>query len=275
MNAQVFHPLKSTVKTLLLISVLSFLTVLAVGQTNSPAPQSAAKSPAYEVVSVKPAKPDCPGMSISMAPGRFMARCITPWGLLYNAYEVRFLNEYPPGLPDWADKAKFDVDAKMDEDAAAGLIKLTQEERGKRSDRMLQSLLADRFNLRVHYESRELPIYALVAAKGGPKLKPWPTDEKPRGTSWGHSQIRIQGGPIGGLVTGLSNTLSRTVVDQTGLAGNYDINLKWTPDEQQGTPDAGPTLFTALQEQLGLRLKPDKGPVQVLVVDHIEQPSEN
>jgi uncharacterized protein (TIGR03435 family) len=85
----------------------------------------------------------------------------------------------------------------------------------------------------------------------------------------------VQGGPIAKLVTALSDTLGRTVVDQTGLAGNYDIELKWTPDEQQGTPDAGPTIFTALEEQLGLRVKPDKGPVRVFVVDHAERPTEN
>ena len=82
-------------------------------------------------------------------------------------------------------------------------------------------------------------------------------------------------GPVRSLVFALSDLLSRNVVDTTGLTGNYDIDLKWTPDDQQGTPDAGPTLFTALEEQLGLKLVPAKGPVDTFIVDHVERPTEN
>jgi uncharacterized protein (TIGR03435 family) len=87
--------------------------------------------------------------------------------------------------------------------------------------------------------------------------------------------IQIRTGPIATFVFALSDNLSRTVVDKTGLTGNFDIDLKWTPDDQQGTPDAGPTLFTALEEQLGLKLVPAKGPVDTFVVDHVERPTEN
>jgi uncharacterized protein (TIGR03435 family) len=85
----------------------------------------------------------------------------------------------------------------------------------------------------------------------------------------------VRTGPISGFVFALSDVLSRNVVDKTRLSGNYDIDLKWTPDDQQGTPDAGPTLFTALEEQLGLKLVPAKGPVDTFVVDHVERPTEN
>jgi uncharacterized protein (TIGR03435 family) len=268
--------LRSVLKGLVLMPALCFLSVMAEGQTNpATADGGAAKLPAYEVVSVKPAQADCGGMSVGVSAGRFTARCVTLWGLLFNAYQVKSMHDYPPGLPGWGDNAKFDIDAKMDDATAAGWSKLTNEEQGKLYDQMLQSLLADRFSLRVHHETREMPIYALVVAKDGSKLKPWPADKPPLGSSWGASRIRVQGGPMGQLVFCLADTLSRTVVDQTGLTGSYDIELIWTPDEQQGTPDAGPTIFTALEEQLGLRVKPDKGPVQVLVVDHAERPSEN
>lgn len=234
-----------------------------------------AKSPSYEVASVKRSEPGCLGMAVSLPPGRFIARCITLWGLIYNAYDIDGGGEYAPGLPNWADSTTYDVDAKMDDDTAEAMKELSREEQGKQRRVMLQSLLADRFNLRVHYETRIQPIYSLVIAKGGPKLKQWPPSEKPRGMSWGQSQIKIQGWPVERLAWCLSSMAGRRVVDKTGLTGNFDISLQWTPDDQQGTPDAGPTLFTALQEQLGLKLISARGPAQTFVVDGVEQASQN
>jgi uncharacterized protein (TIGR03435 family) len=240
----------------------------------APQTEAATKAPAYEVVSIKPGQSGC-GMSISMGPSRFTAGCITVWGLLYNAYAVQSLHDHPPGLPGWADSAVFDIEAKMDDDTAAAMQKLSAGEREQQKKQMLQALLADRFKLRVHYEVRIQSIDQLVVAKSGPKLKQWPADQRPRGTSWGSSQITIQGDGMDKLAMCLSDTLSRKVVDDTGLTGNYDLRLKWTPDDQQGTPNAGPTLVTALEEQLGLKLEAAKGPVNTLVVDHVERPSEN
>ena len=214
-------------------------------------------------------------MSIGAPPGRFSARCITVWGLIYNAYKVRSLHDYPPGLPSWGDSAQFDIEAKIGGDSVAAMQKLSAGERDQQNGQMLQALLADRFKLRVHYESRIQPIDQLVIAKSGPKVKQWPAGQQPLGTSWGSDRIRIQGAGMDNLAFILSDALGRTVVDKTGLSGNFDINLKWTPDDQQGTPDAGPTLFTALEEQLGLKLEPAKGPVDSLVIDHVEKPSEN
>jgi uncharacterized protein (TIGR03435 family) len=247
----------------------------APGQSGTPRIEAETKAPAFEVVSVKPSQPGCGGMSIGAPPGRFSARCITVWGLLYNAYEVRSLHDEPPGLPGWGNSAVFDIEATIGEDTAAARQNLSPGERDKLSRQMLQALLADRFKLRVHYESRIQSIDQLVVAKSGPKLKQWPAGEEPRGTSWGHSQITIQGVGLDKLAFCLSDVLGRKVVDKTGLAGNYDIDLKWTPDDQQQKPDAGPTLFTALEEQLGLKLDAAKGPVDTLVVDYVEKPSEN
>jgi len=214
-------------------------------------------------------------MSIGGNGSLFSARCITVWGLIYNAYQVQSLHDEPPGLPGWADSAPFDIDAKADDDTAAAIQKLSAGERDQQNSQMLQALLADRFKLRVHYESRIQSIYQLVVAKSGPRLMPWPAEQKSRGISWGPDRIRIQGAGMDKLAFCLSDALSRKVVDNTGLTGNYDINLKWTPDDLQGRPDAGPTLFTALEEQLGLKLDAAKGPVNTLVVDHVEKPSEN
>jgi len=214
-------------------------------------------------------------MSIGVSGSRFSARCITVWGLIYNAYQVRSFHDYPPGLPSWGDSAPFDVEATIGDDNIAAERNLSPGERGELSKQRLQALLSDRFKLRVHNESRIQSVDQLVIAKSGSRLKQWPAGENPRGTSWGRNQLTIQGAGMDRLAFILSDVTGRTVVDKTGLTGNFDIDLKWTPDDQQGKPDAGPTLFTALEEQLGLKLDAAKGSVNTLVVDHVEKPSEN
>jgi uncharacterized protein (TIGR03435 family) len=259
----------------LICAGLLTLALSASWQSGLPQTQQGTKAPAYEVVSVKPSQPGCGGMSIGGNGNHFSARCITLWGLLYNAYEVRSFHDYPPGLPGWGDSTLFDIEAKTDDETAAATQKLSPGERNELNNQMLQTLLADRFKLRVHYETRIQTVDELVIAKSGSKLKQWPAGQAPRGTSWGHNQIRLQGAGIDKLVFTLSDVLSRKVIDKTGLTGNYDVDLKWTPDDQQGKPDAGPTLFTALNEQLGLKLESAKGPVNTLIVDHVEMPSPN
>ena len=170
---------------------------------------------------------------------------------------------------------------------------------------MLQALLADRFKLTVHRETRELPVYSLVIGKNGPILqetKPDPSAPPAPGpaASRGGSSIRISkmsSGPAtmtalhtsaSDLADSLSVQLGRTVLDKTGLTSRYDFTLKWTADDAQlplpsgsapppslTTDPSGPTLFTAVQEQLGLKLEPGKGPVEVVVIDHVERPSGN
>jgi len=237
----------------------------------------AANKAAFEVASVRPVKSDCSFTTYGGPPGRYTALCTTLWGLIYNAYDVRSFNDYPTGLPTWADKDRFDVDAKANDDTVAAIRKLSNQEQEQLTRDMLQSLLADRFQLRVHYESKVQPIYELVLAKGGSKLKPLPADQKPGWGKFDRGEFILRGKSIAEFANGLSfsNLVGRTVVDKTGLIGNYDIDLKWTPDDQQGTPDAGPTFFTALEEQLGLKLEAAKGPVDTLVIDHVEKPSEN
>jgi len=174
---------------------------------------------------------------------------------------------------------------------------------------MLQELLADRFNLPLHRETKGFPVYGLVIAQSGPKLhksKPGDTysngakgpDGLPLGPGphvmrFTGGQLICQGVPVAFLARELSRQLRGTVLDKTGLNGNYDFTLQWTPDEsearmfrgtedgQQGTENtpslesSGPSIFTAIQEQLGLKLESQNGPVDVLVIDHVEKPSEN
>jgi uncharacterized protein (TIGR03435 family) len=197
---------------------------------------------------------------------------------VFSAYNVagvsRISKDYQvSGLPGWARTDTFDIEAKMDDATLAALQKLPPKEQSRQRLFMLQALLADRFKLRIHRETKEMPIYALVVAKGGFKLK----ESQAPVTMWssGGNRITITAGQIDNLAFGLSGVVDRIVVNQSGITGKYDIALKWTPDDQQGTPDAGPTLFTALDEQLGLKLVPEKGPVDTFVVDHVERPTEN
>jgi uncharacterized protein (TIGR03435 family) len=140
----------------------------------------------------------------------------------------------------------------------------------------LQSLLAERFHLKVRWESREATVYALLVDKAGPKLKVSSSDEIPKvDTGRGPDKVHITciAQPISVLTQNLGNRLERIVTDKTGLSGNYDFAIEWDP--QSGAESAGPSLFTVLKEKLGLRLETQKGPFEMLVIDSAERPSEN
>jgi uncharacterized protein (TIGR03435 family) len=187
---------------------------------------------------------------------------------------------------------KFDIEAKLDEGDVSSFQSLDVDQRGL----ILQALLADRFRLKIHREIKELPVYALIAAKDGPKLRETSPDHVPAGAIKGFGGSVTRGGP-GQLTVGwltmpyfarlLSQQMDRIVVDKTGLTGHYDFKLDWAPDggavpvidTSNGAsvpPDpAGPSIFKAVQEQLGLKLEPQNGPLEVIVIDHVEEPSAN
>lgn len=172
MTRRTIQPLTVAGKNLLCLTFAGTLAATtAWGQASAPASQGPwVKKTAFDVVSVRAAKPDCSLLMVGPSHGRYTGRCVTLWALIYNAYEVRSLQDYPPGLPAWADQGKFDIEAKADDETTAAMEKLTVQDQGNWGRDMLQSLLADRFKLRVHYESRIQPIYELVPAKGGFKL---------------------------------------------------------------------------------------------------------
>jgi uncharacterized protein (TIGR03435 family) len=183
--------------------------------------------------------------------------------------------------PAWVDSANFDIVAKAGPDADAQLNALSGDQNQLAKQHLVQALLADRFALKTHSETRQLPVYNLVVAnpKAGPKL----VATEAHGTTIDNNKrnIHIVGGDdsVELLAEYLSKTLGRNVVDKTAITGHYDITLKWTPEDAavsaNPAPDAPPDIFTAIQEQLGLKLESTKAPVPVLVIDHIEMPSEN
>ncbi len=283
----------------------------AVSQSKTPDSSANSTLPKFEVATIKPTKVDDgqtmmmftqDGISIHGVPMKMLVR------EAFGIEDDRILGE-----PAWL-KNRYDVEAKVDAEDAPKLKDMKIDQRRQ----MILPLLEDRFNMKYHHETRELPMYALVVAKGGLKMKASAPDEPPKtdGTPKpdgppkpddpsangnkprmgrhglmmnGRGHLESTGTGIPFLVHVLSSQLGRTVVDKTGLTGNYDYTLQWTPDDV-GTPMAGdagpgkgdvspdaggPTLLTALEEQLGLKLESTKGTVDVIVIDHIDTPSEN
>lgn len=210
----------------------------------------------------------------------------TPFfSLLKSAYGVYMDNQFS-GVPNWVKDERYDIEARADADTAERWKTLPRGERSQEERLMMQSILAERCQLKAHEETKELPIYEMVVAKGGLKLKEAPPDEVfsvrvSRGRMTGHAV------KIFTIVGQLQGTDGRTVIDKTGLADTkadtkYDFDLTWTPQDRTGTDqsataaaDAPPSLYTALEEQLGLKLVPAKSQLKVVIVDHIEHPTPN
>ena len=219
--------------------------------------------PEFEVASVKPhsVSQGSPHVSIARDPGQLTYMNITVRGLIREAYGLRI---YPPLRgPDALSTDRYDVIAKVAPAAS-------KEQRML----MLQTLLAERFKLVVHRETQELPVYTLVAGRNGPKLREVQDDGSPAEVdSGGGHQIRARHISMKQLAAALQGFIGDTVVDASGLTGLFDLNLDFNVDES--TTSEGPTVFEAVQRQLGLKLESRKGPVEVVVIDHVEKPSAN
>jgi uncharacterized protein (TIGR03435 family) len=253
---------------------------------------------AYDVASIKQNRSGRPEIFFNFVPSGFIARNVRLRQVIELAYQVE--DNQISGAPNWINSQAFDIEAKMDSSIAHELSQLGEEPRMQENRSMLQSLLADRFKLRVHREAKELPTYALVIAKNGPKVheaKPgdaYSDGVKDNGHPMGAglwlngNELTGQGVRMADLARELTGDLGRTVVDQTELTGRYDFTLKWSAFESQppgathdatdaasASTDSEPPIFTAIQEQLGLRLISRRGQVRILVIDHVERPSPN
>jgi uncharacterized protein (TIGR03435 family) len=260
------------------------------------ADDSAAAAPIYAVAAIRPVQggDGTQRVTFTYTPDGMIAKNMTLQLLIRTAYGV--YDSQIVGAPNWLDATEYDIEAKMDDSEAEKLQKLGVAETKLERQRMLQALLADRFKLIVHHESREGPLFVLVVAKDGPKFQQSGPDTdgsaRPKLVE-GNGKLIFQAAPIAPLVTMLSQQLGRIVLDKTGLTEKYDFALQWTPDEfdlpasdgiasnQQGNEGAsssvstGGSIFTALQEDLGLKLESTKGLVDELVIDHVEEPSGN
>ncbi len=272
--------------------------LVTTGLLNEPgraqAPQAAHAE--FEVASIKPNNSGGNNMGAMAQPGgRFGAQNVSLQFLVSMAYGVKDFQIVADGSS-WMNTERFDITAKAPDGTANGFEPLRP---------MLQSLLADRFKLVLHRETKELPVYELVAARGGLKVTapkdgscaiPDPKNPRPRedfpfcdNIRKGRGLIDAYGITMPRLLPPLSDVLGRVVVDKTGFTGIFDGRLEFAPDETvadatagnraaqpaQAADSAKPSIFTALQEQLGLKVESAKGPVDVLVVDHVERPTAN
>lgn len=292
----------SGIRVAVLAACLTFgfaLTFASVAQTQSQStnPITLPKFE-YEVASIKLDLSDHSSSSTNYPADGFVATNISLKGLILNAYGILDFQIF--GGPDWINSERYVIDAKMDAETADALQKLKREDRDLVRQQMLQAVLADRLKLTIHRETRDLPVYFLIIAKSGSKLQPakpgdtYANGVKGRGglmgqgmtTSSGRfaSNVTAQGVPLSTLAASLARPLGRPVFDKTGLTGNFDFTLKFAM-ERPGPDDTlngraitdfdAPFLFEAIQEQLGLKLDSGKGPVEVIVIDHIERPSGN
>jgi uncharacterized protein (TIGR03435 family) len=220
-----------------------------------------AQLPSFEAATIKPAAGAEPANGYWSLPGigRFFAHSVSVQFLIQLAYGVE--SNQISGEPPWLDTALYDVEAKPEEG-----IKLSRDELKPR----LQNLLAERFHLAAHFKTKMVRGYALVVAKGGPRLTPTKGDHFPG------FRVHVGSGDMSGLnwsmpqlAKYLTPAVGLPVVDQTGITGSYDINMTFAPDLESDSNL--PTLFTALRETLGLELKAQQVPVAVLVIDHVDR----
>jgi uncharacterized protein (TIGR03435 family) len=320
MNDHISHKLDFTRKALLTLAALLAIALPVTfgllhpssGWAQSQLTTATPSAPVYSSVSVRPSQSSSDTlirskMKLSSKDGSFVAEGVTLQRLIQLAYHVQ--DSQISGGPDWLNSAKFDIEAKLDDSVVAAMHQQAPDHKKFDDQAMLKALLSERFKLAMHPQTQPVPAYDLVVDEGGPKL------QQAEGMHMMHmerGELTASGTPIEFLVQQLSLHLGQTVVDKTGLRGNYAFDLHWTPDpaedqrlEQSGegvrqlttvrTTDPGeghrvklhaeqaartqspdlnaPPLLVALQEQLGLKLESQTEPIQILVIDHAEAPS--
>jgi len=282
------------------IMVAAMITLPAGGQSVPVPAAHGSQRPAFEVASIKPSN-NCVGdhQDEQFSPGRLSVTCIRLANLVQAAYGAFAngpnSNATRPrlyGLPEWANTSQYDIVAKAAADSPMDQM----------FGPMLQVLLEDRFQLRLHRETRQLPVYAMTLAKGGLKIQPTkegtcvpvdlnhPNERAPNwcGRMTGRANGKVVVDDAYGMTMAelanrfLTNRLDRPVIDRTGISGLFDAHLEFArqtspvvSSDASEPSDSAPSIFTAVQEQLGLKLETSQGPVEVLVVDHVEGPSGN
>lgn len=237
-----------------------------------------AASPQFEVAAIKPAKPGNGNHNWDDSADRMSIENYTLRRLISVAYGLRSELQVIGG-PKWIDQQAFDLVARIDDADVSNMRKMDNRARHDERNQMLRALLADRFALKVDHGQRNLPVYALVVAKSGAKI----TRSKNQNSH--SSDLSTYNGRVTGTNVSMDDLAhdlgildevhDRVVVNRTGLAGDYDFKMNFTRDHGTGIPpDAKyPGLFTALKEQLGLELKPEKAPVEVIVVESASEPA--
>ena len=247
-----------------------------------PGPMATGANPAFTVVTVKPSDPSNTNWALGTRGTHFFSSNTNVDDLISFAYGVH--TKQIVGGPAWFATDKYDIEGVPDTEGKPNRQQLTS---------MVQGLLGDRFKLVVHRDKRELAVYALTVGKNGPRvMKSTAAPDGPSGYGFGPlGTMKVTNMTMVAFASAMQKTvLDKPLVDQTGLVDRYDFILKWTPDDSQfsqirgtgisvptgaGDPNAPPGLYTAIEEQLGLKLEPVKALTDVLVVDRAEKPSAN
>jgi uncharacterized protein (TIGR03435 family) len=231
-------------------------------------PMAKDASPGFLVATIKPSSATDTNGGFPTKGHHISSYNVTVDNLLSVAYAIHV--KQIVNAPEWLSRDHYDVDGIPDVPGVPSLLQMRE---------MYQKLLADRFHMVFHRETRDLPIYAITVAKGGQILKladPGETLNTGSSGSGGQRILKFRSMPMSAFALNMNFYVDRPVIDQTSLPANYDFTLKWTYDDSRlADPDAAPSLFTAIKEQLGLEMKAIKGPAEVIVIDHIEKPSEN
>lgn len=265
------------------LAIASVLNLHAAQNATAPAgPMSADAHPVFSIVTVKPSDPSNTNWALAIRGTHFFSTNTTVDDLISFAYGIH--TKQIVGGPAWFHSTKYDIEAVPDTEGKPNRQQLAS---------MLQGLLADRFQLIVHHDRKELAVYALTVAKNGPRLtKSTMAPDGPSGYGFGPlGTMKVTNMTMAAFASAMQRTvLDKPLVDQTGLVDRYDFVLKWTPDDSQfnqirGTgiavptggedPNAPPGLYAAIQEELGLKVEPVKALTDVLVIDHAEKPSPN
>jgi uncharacterized protein (TIGR03435 family) len=263
----------------------------------------AAAMPKFEVVSVKPCAEAPAGRSggRDQPPARLHVNCETVKSLIRDAYDLQADGHMPSGMitrnsrtlpieggPGWIDSERYYIDAKAEGPQTQEMMK----------GPMMRTVLEDRFKLKIRRETRQGPVYELKVAQGGPKLEPVEDGKCTPVEDFDFRKLApgqkapllcngamVQSGKLAFTAMSMAdfcqnltwNALDRRVIDKTGIAGKFNFHIEFAPDEATAEPaePAGPSIFTALQQQLGLKLERATGPVEFLVIEHVERPSEN
>jgi bla regulator protein BlaR1 len=253
-----------------LLRAVIILLIAADGAISAQSPDT------FEVASLKPSRPGT-RLTSTLDAAQFRCTAHTLMQLLMSAYpDIEVQPWKVSGGPAWLNDDIWDFSAKLPPNMPA-----EQEPLFRRTEQMLRNFLTEEFKLKTHRETKEFPVYALVVAKNGSKLKPSVASQLTVKVGRGRLEFHHQS------MTGLAAYLyihnapvqlaaDRPVVDQTGLQGFFDFTLEWTPDTSQPDPTAsGPSIYTANEQQLGLKLQPRKSPVEFLVIDYVEKPAAN
>jgi len=250
----------------------------------------------YEVSSIKPHKDDGQNFSFvgSTADG-YRATNVTMQNTVLNAFSTGLQIQITGG-PGWMNDLRFDLEAKFVPEVGDALKKLSREDRGFVQRHMMQQLLKERMNFAAHVDTKEVPAYDLVVGKNGAKLKAADPDSKDNGSmsirpDQGKTVLTAKGMQIANLARNLSGPAGRPVFDKTGLTGIYDVTLEYVREQNLSagvpvdgaagtgttlpTDPGGPTVMAALEDQLGLKLVPSRGPMQVVVIERMEKPDAN